>query len=132
MEARSIKTNDAQVLVDFVRSHLFCRFGIPRAIISDQGTHFGNKSMQALLKKYGIVHKVSTSYHPQTNGQTEISNKEIKRILEKIVQPNKNHWSNKLYDALWAHRTTYEAPIGMSLYRVVFGKACNLPVEIEH
>jgi len=67
-----------------------------RAIVSDQGTHFCNRSMGVLLQKYGVVHKLSTPYHPQTNGQAEISNREIKRILEKIVQPNRKDWSNRL------------------------------------
>ncbi|XP_028753584.1 uncharacterized protein LOC114713160 [Neltuma alba] len=77
----------------FHDAHEFCkkcsRFRIPRAIISDQGTHFFNRSMQSLLSKYGVMHKVATPYHPQTNGQAELSNKEIKLILEKTVQPNR-------------------------------------------
>nr|KYP36994.1 hypothetical protein KK1_041851 [Cajanus cajan] len=59
----------------------FVRFGVPKAIVSDQGTHLCNRSMQALLRKYEVVHRVSTPYHPQTNGQAEISNREINRIL---------------------------------------------------
>jgi len=100
MEAKPTRTNDAKVVVDFVRSNLFCRFGVPKAIISDQGTHFCNKSIHAFLKKYGVVHRVSTPYHPQTNGQTKISHREIKRILEKIVQPSRKDWSTRLDDAL--------------------------------
>ncbi|XP_020205041.1 uncharacterized protein LOC109790319 [Cajanus cajan] len=95
---------------DFPDEHLF---RVPRAIVSDQGTHFCNRSMQALLRKYGVVHRISTPYHPQTNRQVEISNREIKRILEKIVQPNRKDWSSRLEDALWAHRTAYKAPIGI-------------------
>jgi len=86
--------------------------------------------MYALLKKYRVVHRISTPYHPQTIGQAEISNREIKRILEKIVQSNRKDWSTRLDDALWAHTTTYKAPIGMSPYRVILGKACHLLIEI--
>jgi len=64
VEPKFTRTNDAQVVIDFVRSHIFCRFRIPRAIVSDQGTHFCNKSMGSLLRKYGVVHKISTPYHP--------------------------------------------------------------------
>ena len=102
MEAKPTRTNDAKVIVDFVISNLFCRFGVPKAIVSDQGTHFCNRTMHALLKKYGVVHGVSTLYHPQTNGQAKICNREIKRILEKIVQPSRKDWSTRLDDALWA------------------------------
>lgn len=82
------------------------------------------------MKKYGVIHKVATAYHPQTNGQAEVSNREIKRILEKMVGPNRKDWSSRLGDALWAYRIAYKTPIGMSPFRIVYGKACHLLVEI--
>jgi len=68
VEAKATRTNDSKVVVNFVRSIIFCRFGVPKAIISDQGSHFCNRSLASLPKKYGVVHRVATAYHPQTNG----------------------------------------------------------------
>ncbi|KAI3463774.1 hypothetical protein Pfo_020437 [Paulownia fortunei] len=94
---------------------------VSKAIVSDEGSHFCNKMFNNLLAKYGVRHKVTLGYHPQSNGQAEISN----RI-------NRKDWAHKLDDALWAYRTAYKTPIGMSHYRLVYEKACHLPIELEH
>ncbi|XP_071932979.1 uncharacterized protein [Coffea arabica] len=105
---------------------------MPRAIVSDRGTHFCNNTITVLFRKYGVLHKVSTPYHPQTNGQTEVSNREVKLIIEKMVQSDRKDWSLKLEDALCTYRTAYKTPIGISPYRLVFEKSCHLLMEFEH
>ncbi|GJX51821.1 reverse transcriptase domain-containing protein, partial [Tanacetum coccineum] len=72
------------------------------------------------------------TYHPQTSGQVEVTNRRLKRILERTVGENRASWSDKLDDALWAFRTAYKTPIGCTPYKLVYGKSCHLPVELEH
>ncbi|GJU00225.1 reverse transcriptase domain-containing protein [Tanacetum coccineum] len=131
VEAKALPTNDARVVCKFLKS-LFARFGAPRAIISDRGTHFCNDQFAKVMLKYGVTHRLSTAYHPQTSGQVEVSNRGLKRILERTVGENRTSWSDKLDDALWAFRTAYKTPIGCTPYKLVYGKACHLPIELEH
>nr|GEZ78346.1 reverse transcriptase domain-containing protein [Tanacetum cinerariifolium] len=152
VEAKALPNNDARVVSKFLQS-LFARFGAPRAIISDRGTHFCNDQCAKVMLKYGVTHRlsttyhpqisghvevsnrglkrilertISTAYHPQTSGQMEVSNHGIKRILERTVGKNRASWSDKLDDALWAFRTAYKTPIGCTPYKLVYEKACHL------
>nr|GEV61250.1 reverse transcriptase domain-containing protein [Tanacetum cinerariifolium] len=118
VEAKALPTNDSRVVCKFLKN-LFGRFGAPRAIISDKRTYFCNDQFTKVMKKYGVTHRLATPYHPQTSGQVEVSNRGLKRILEKTVGENHASWSDKLDDALWAFPTAYETPIGSGDHRKV-------------
>ncbi|GKA40990.1 reverse transcriptase domain-containing protein [Tanacetum coccineum] len=129
--SQALPTNDARVVCKFLKS-LFARFGTPRAIISDRGTHFCNDQFAKVMLKYGVTHRLSTAYQPQTSGQAEVSNCSLKRILERTIGEHCASWSDKLDDALWAFRTSFKTPIRCTPYKLVYGKACHLPIELEH
>nr|GEX51745.1 reverse transcriptase domain-containing protein [Tanacetum cinerariifolium] len=106
VEAKALSTNDARFVIKNLKS-LFARFGTPRAIISNRGTHFCNDQFAKVMNKYEVTHRLSTAYHPQTSGQVEVSNRSLKRISERTVGENQASWSDKLDDALWAFRNEY-------------------------
>nr|GEZ80681.1 reverse transcriptase domain-containing protein [Tanacetum cinerariifolium]GEZ80692.1 reverse transcriptase domain-containing protein [Tanacetum cinerariifolium]GEZ82831.1 reverse transcriptase domain-containing protein [Tanacetum cinerariifolium] len=104
----------------------------PCAVISDRGTHFCNDQFIKVMLKYAVTHRLATAYHPQTSGLVEVSNCGLKRILEKTVGENHASWSDKLDDALCAFRIAFKTPIGCTSYKLMYGKACYLPIELEH
>ncbi|WZY77754.1 hypothetical protein YC2023_024138 [Brassica napus] len=132
VEAIASPTNDTSVVIKLFKSIIFPKFRVPRVVISDGGTHFINKIFDRLLKKNGVHHRVATPYHPQTSGQVEVSNRQIKEILEKTVGISRKDWSRKLDNALWAYRTAYKTPLGTAPFHLLYGKSCHLPVELEH
>ena len=123
---------DAATSVKMIKEIIFPRFGVPRFLITDGGSHFINGTFRKMLYKYGVTHRVASPYHPQTSGQVELSNREIKTILQKTVHKSSKDWATKLNDSLWAYRTAYKNHMGMTPYKMVYCKACHLPLELEH
>ena len=113
----------------FIRSHIICRYGVPHELILDRGVHFRGE-VDTLLQIYGIRHHRSSAYKPQTNGTVEAANKNIKRILRKIIETSRD-WSEKLPFALWAYRTSFRTSTGVTPYSLVYGMKGVFPIEIE-
>lgn len=125
-------TNNTCVVIKLFKNYIFPRFGVPCLVISDGGSHFISRIFNNLLNKYGVKHRETTPYHPQTSSQLEVSNREIKQILEKTVSISRKDWSFRLQEALWAYRTAFKTIIGTTPYQLVYGKYFHLPFELEH
>jgi hypothetical protein len=123
VEAMPCHKASTEKFIATIKSMIFPRFGTPRILISDGGTHFTRNNLKRCLSKLGIEQRVSMAYHPQTNRQAETSNRQLKSILNKTIEKGGNDWSKKLDGALWAYRTVFKTPVGMTPYQFVYGKA---------
>jgi transposase InsO family protein len=111
---------------------IFLWYSVPRIVISDGGSHFIDQTFWKALSEVGVDHWIVIPYNPQTSGQAETSNKQIKTMLQKIMNQMGISWRSKLSEALWAYRMAYKTPIDMTPYQLVYRKTCDLPVELEH
>lgn len=130
-EAKAVSRATEDTVVTFLFEEIFVRYGVPRQIVTDQGTQFTSKLVRDLTEKYKIKHRKSTPYHPQANGQVESTNKVLENIMTKTVQLNRRDWYEKLKDALWAYRITWKNTTGFSPYQLVYGKEALLPIELQ-
>ena len=129
LEAASYAKLNAAKVATFIRSHIICRYGVPHELISDRGVCFRGE-VDTLLQRYGIQHHRSSAYRPQTNGAVEAANKNIKRILRKMIETSRD-WSEKLPFALWAYRSSFRTSTGATPYSLVYGMEAVLLVEID-
>nr|GFB93293.1 reverse transcriptase domain-containing protein [Tanacetum cinerariifolium] len=131
VEAKALTINNARAVVKFLKS-IFARFRTPRAIISDRGTHFCNVKFAKVMSKYGVTHRLSTPYHPQTSSQVEVPNHGLKHILKRTVGENRASFSEKLDDGLWAFRTAYKTPIRLDLNNLSLNDLRSLSISTEN
>jgi IS30 family transposase len=107
VEAKSFPIASEQSMVDFLFNDIITRFGVPREIVTNQGTQFTSNLVKEVTEQYQIKHRKSTPYHPQENGKVESTNKVIESILTKIVHLHHKGWADRLIEALWVYRITW-------------------------
>ena len=130
-EAMLIYTNDARTAALFLFNHVIARFGIPKSIVTDHGTHFCNAMMAELTRMLRLDHEHSSPYYPQANGQVESINRVLKTMLQRMVGAHKSNWHVQLFSALWAYRTSAKTATGFTPFQLVYGLEAVLPIECE-
>jgi hypothetical protein len=130
VEAMPCRKASTEESIPMIKSMIFPHFGTPKILISQGRTHFTEKNFKKCFSKLGIEHRVSTAYHPKPTDKRK-QNRQLKSILNKTIDKGGKDWS-KIDGALWTYRTVFKTPIGITPYQFVYGKACHLPVELEH
>ena len=131
VEAKALRDNIAMSTTKFIYEHLWCRFGCPIELVSNQDGHFLNHLICELTTHYTVLHKKSSPYYPQANGLAESTNKILQTILKKIVNENRTNWDDKLHNALWAYRTMCKTSIQSTRFRMAFRLEAVMPIEFR-
>jgi transposase InsO family protein len=113
VEAIPTHHTDAATSLKMIKDIILPRFGVPKVLITDGGSHFIQGIFRRILCKYGVTHRIASPYHPQTSGQVDLSNREVKKMLQKMVHKSRKDWARKLNETLWAYRTAYKNPMGL-------------------
>ena len=130
VEAEALATITETKVQNFVWKNIVCRFGIPRTIISDNGRQFDSQAFRSFYSNLGIRNKYSSPGHPQANGQTEVTNQTLLRLIKSRLVGAKGAWPEELPNVLWAYRTTTRTPTGETPFNLTYGTEAVIPVEV--
>ena len=130
-EGAATKTDDVAIVARFLYENIISRYGCPKELVSDRGTHFLNKTIEELTIQFLIKHRKTSPYHPRANGQTEKTNGILCGILTKTIVGSLTDWDDKLWAALWAYRTAYKVTTQFTPFHLVYGQEAILPIEFE-
>eukprot|EP00253_Pinus_taeda_P012394 PITA_12394 len=131
-ETKAIKAATKEKVGEFLRENIFYKFGYPRELVTNQGSQFTSNLIEDLLAHHKIKHRTSTSYHPQANGQVEVTNRALKEILTMVVSSGRKDWADHLVEATWAYNTTWKTTTGFTPYELVYEKKALLSIEFEY
>eukprot|EP00253_Pinus_taeda_P029207 PITA_29207 len=132
VETKAIKATTEEKVVEFLRENIFYNFGYLRELVTNQGSQFTSNLIEDLLAHHKIKHITSTPYHPQANGQVEVTNRALEEILTKVVSSGRKDWEDHLVEATWAYNTTWKTTTGFTPYELVYGKKALLSIEFEY